>query len=153
MALRSERSSYLRGSPSSTIQPLSLHPPRRLQDSISPPTPPASIAEVGGRSSIDAALGTFQHLESSSGGGKNVAFCPRRQQEIIGCTSPRPGARCFLPRSRWWGGGSDLGGGGKVAATVEPERRASSDGSSGWEIAVVLAGSQLRPADLPPPCL
>lgn len=63
------------------------------------------------------------------------------------------GCPVLPPRSRWWSGGSDLGGGGKVAATVEPERRASSDGSSGWEIAVVVAGSQLRPADLPPPCL
>lgn len=57
-----------------TIQPLLLHPPQRLQDSLSLSLSlsPLPICEVGGRSSIDAALGTLQHLESSARG--NVAF-------------------------------------------------------------------------------
>lgn len=41
-----------------------LHPPQRLLNSLSPPPPPVlwNWGKVGGRSSIDALLGSFQHL-------------------------------------------------------------------------------------------
>lgn len=104
---RTERSSYVRGSSSSTIQPSWLHPPRRLQDSVSPPWSLGWAADP--RSMLRRELSNTWTVPP----GKRRLLSTARADNLLHSLFGFP---VLPPRSWWWWWG---GGGGQTRVEVK----------------------------------